>query len=416
MRPAFCAPSRFAASSIAAIVLVSVAASVALALPPVKPRPGGGQHPHGSHQPQTPGPDQTGQWADCSAALDASYRGREKNAAADKRSALEALKARAKSEHWTFDVGYTEVMDQSLDSLTGERLDPHFLQNASRQHAFAVEAEQIDKKLALAHKVSAPSGRGACQANAHVFNWRDAGMVTPVRKQGHCGSCWDFAAIGAYESNYVLRNSTRIDASEQYALDCATRPGDNQDAGSCNGANGGPFHGGSHAVFNWMLTHAVPTEAQDPYTQADQRCVVNALAKFRAIRWDFVSQSSRIPAAREIKQAICDHGGVVASINATPALQAYKCGVFNERNPDKGINHSIVIVGWDDNNHAWLIKNSWSTNWGIAGYGWVDYGTNNIGTAAAWVEAARERYPAQPIEETSKLMVRHGLKPSPDRQ
>ena len=35
--------------------------------------------------------------------------------------------------------------------------------------------------------------------------------------------------------------------------------------------------------------------------------------------------------------------------------------------------HAVSIVGYDDSKNAWLIRNSWNTAWGEAGFGWVDY-------------------------------------------
>jgi hypothetical protein len=33
----------------------------------------------------------------------------------------------------------------------------------------------------------------------------------------------------------------------------------------------------------------------------------------------------------------------------------------------------MAITGWDDAKNAYKVQNSWGTNWGDAGFGWIDY-------------------------------------------
>ena len=66
----------------------------------------------------------------------------------------------------------------------------------------------------------------------------------------------------------------------------------------------------------------------------------------------------------------------------------------NYANPTS--NHAILIVGWDDFKQAFLIKNSWGTDWGYDGFGWVKYGNFNIGKRAI-VVIAKERLTIMPM-------------------
>lgn len=45
-------------------------------------------------------------------------------------------------------------------------------------------------------------------------------MVSPVKDQGFCGSCYAFAAVADIESSYLFRGK-KVDLSEQQIIDCS---------------------------------------------------------------------------------------------------------------------------------------------------------------------------------------------------
>ena len=55
------------------------------------------------------------------------------------------------------------------------------------------------------------------------FDWRDKGIVNPVKNQGSCGSCWVFSAIATSESAYAIATGKLIQFSEQNLVDCAIK-------------------------------------------------------------------------------------------------------------------------------------------------------------------------------------------------
>ncbi len=301
---------------------------------------------------------------------------------------IEAMQAQAKREGWTFTVGYTTAMDRSLAQLTGAKPPANLFQNAVQQNAFATEAIRRHNEEAIKNKLPPPATTSmslTCSPTFKAMDWRTRNKVTPVRDQGGCGSCWDFGAMAAYESAYAIRYNVLIDTSEQHVLECSH-------AGSCGG---GWFTG----VFDWlslfnskkplwlMAANKVTNEGTLHYTASDASCPSKVKGIYQALIWGYVNPRTSIPTVSEIKAALCTHGALAVGVNATDKWQAYTGGILKEYSKPGDINHVVAIVGWDDSKQAWLVKNSWGTGWGLNGYIWVRYGSDNIGYAAAWVFA-----------------------------
>src|SRR5690242_7394621 len=155
--------------------------------------------------------------------------------------------------------------------------------------------------------------------------------------QNGCGSCWYFTAMGAWEGAYNIYYGRAVDTSEQQLLTCSS-------AGSCQGGWWDP-------VYQWMTGTPVGSEADTPYTAADGPCVAHPPGFAKVATWGYVTIKWEIPPIDKIKQALVDHGPLAVAVNATSAFQAYRSGVFNE-NASGGINHGVVLVGWDDTKQA----------------------------------------------------------------
>lgn len=215
------------------------------------------------------------------------------------------------------------------------------------------------------------------KVSAASWDCRTLGIVPGVRDQGNCGSCWDFAGSSTVTCALIKGNYLKLAddprCSEQYVLDCGRN-------GGCNGDD-------HSSVFDMAKAKGLPLQSEyGPYQARSNRCKDTSAMKFYTISaWGYCDPGARGAAdTQKIKDAMVQYGPISVAIAANNAFSNVKPGEVFKGNAS-GINHEVMLVGWDDSKGAWILRNSWGSGWCDKGYCWIAYGANGVGTDAAWV-------------------------------
>jgi C1A family cysteine protease len=207
-------------------------------------------------------------------------------------------------------------------------------------------------------------------------------LLTPVRNQGTCGACWTFATYGALESHLKQSLAEAHDFSEDNLK-------------HLHGFDSDPCVGGNVEMSTAYLSRSQGpvSEADDPYDQSPTSAYCTDCDPVRYVdNVVFLPARSGTSDNSYIKGAIVSHGGVHTSFyyqlsSYEPSSKTYYYDDPNDSFDDS--NHTVVIVGWDDNKYvpnapagnrygAFIARNSWGTSWGENGYFYVSYYDESI--------------------------------------
>lgn len=215
------------------------------------------------------------------------------------------------------------------------------------------------------------------------YDLRSLGYITPVRDQNPYGTCWSFGAMGSWESNMRKTTGTVCDLSEwhlayfAYVDEEADLPAFTARSPQF-GADpifdqGGNILKSTAILARW--TGAV-AEKDRPYQNdtgwpESARPLASDPPSFRLEDSLFLGSNFD---SDTVKAAIMDYGAV--TFRVVWDSSSYNRLTYSYYNPNMtGGGHALVIVGWDDDypassfthdpgtNGAWIVKNSWGTDW-----------------------------------------------------
>jgi len=211
------------------------------------------------------------------------------------------------------------------------------------------------------------------------FDWRthNPPVVTDVKDQGRCGSCWAFSTTGNIEAIWALAGNPLVPLSEQQLVDCDHVC--NQYRVCDSGCNGGLMENAlTYTIKNGGLQAETtyPYEARNGACRADNSQIVASITNFT---W--------IPSRRpdQMMYYLVESGPFSVAADAT-SWQFYRGGVWSTPCGTR-LNHGILLVGYGversnlfgGNTPYWIIKNSWGKDWGEKGYIRVERGNNRCG-------------------------------------
>lgn len=272
------------------------------------------------------------------------------------------------------------------------------------------------------------------------IDWRRAGVVTPVKNQAGCGSCWAHSATESVESAYALwvNGPTGLQTlSVQQVLSCTPPVPPN---GGCGGLSapaafeylaGDPIARALVLEQLWpydVLTQvrSVPSNTtpcqppmgpayehgsayesllREPTEEALSPTVAQLEPMLRENSWNLGSPVQVVdyleasPGADldTLARSLVLFGPISINVNTTSWERYSKGRMTLATCPAGPTDHVVQLVGYNRTGPApyWIVRNQWLTNWGMDGYAHLAYGENTcnlaLGSSVPLVKGMEEK-------------------------
>merc|ERR1719253_268925 len=209
-------------------------------------------------------------------------------------------------------------------------------------------------------------------------DWRQKGVVTKVKDQGSCGSCWAFSITEEVESSMAIAGKGLPVLAPQQVV-------------SCDGNDGGCDGGDLPSAYKYISkAGGIVAESAYPYTSGDSgrngkcKSVSNFKGTVKSKSWATPPCTGGSCSSQDettLKKNIASYGPAAICLNANDKWQSYRSGIIKSGCPGKyyDVDHCVQLVGYGSG--YWLVRNSWADDWGESGYIRLKMGSNMCGVA-----------------------------------
>lgn len=186
--------------------------------------------------------------------------------------------------------------------------------------------------------------------------------ITTIRDQNGCNACWVFTAVALVEAMTRIEHCVWTERSD----------GDVHKGIAAVCASTGDF---ANAV-EFIRTDGVSDPVCFPWTVADITYTPSIDRSGRTVEFD---KKHWVGSTSDQKKWLDTVGPLATHFRVRSDFLAYGVGVYEPTATATGsAGHDMLVVGYDDIQGCWIVKNSWGTGWGENGFVRIKYGVCDI--------------------------------------
>lgn len=192
-------------------------------------------------------------------------------------------------------------------------------------------------------------------------------VLTAVKDQGQCGSCYAHAATESVETAYALATNQLFVLSQQQVASCSVNPNECGGTGGCEGGIA------EIAIDTVSDISGLNQEWSYPYRSYNGQDFACSFWANQTVVYTSGYTAVQSNNGGAVMDALVGAGPLAISADASD-WSSYEGGIYHGCDYAKNISmdHAIQMVGYGFdaglNSAYWTVRNSWAPTWGENGY------------------------------------------------